>query len=133
MARMLVDAAHSIDGDFLDQQLLVDPGVVNAVVTVGDLGAARCRLGRGPVGTGVLLHGNPPVVDRGAWATARPVRPMLVTVWPARTPVTMLPAVIAPSGWTGSPERGTVAGGHKAWGGSSLAGADWLTACAHRG
>src|SRR5262249_19000948 len=75
MARMLVDAAHSIDGDFLDQQLLGDPRVVNAVVAVGDIGAARCRLGRGPVGTGVLLHGNPPVVDRDAGAPVRPVAP----------------------------------------------------------
>src|ERR1019366_8495242 len=34
---------------------------------------------------------------------------MLVTVWRGAEPVTMLPAVIAPSGWTGTRARGTLA------------------------
>src|SRR5258708_35687893 len=107
MAPVLVDAAHSIDRDFLDQQFLSDPRVIAGAALVSRVGAARCRVGRGPVGSGVLLHENPPAVgcdDTGPrldrW------RPMLVTVWGGAAPVTMLPAGIAPSGWAVAAGRG---------------------------
>src|SRR6266568_6936018 len=57
----------------------------------------------GPCRLGCPAARNPPAVgcdDTGPrldrW------RPMLVTVWGGADPVTMLPAVIAPSGWAGA-------------------------------
>src|ERR1035438_2339851 len=45
----------------------------------------------------------------GTWARLDRWSLMLVTVWGGAEPVTMLPAVIAPSGWTGTRARGTLA------------------------
>src|ERR1039457_3195990 len=46
----------------------------------------------------------------GTWARLDRWSLMWVTVWGGAEPVTMLPAVIAPSGWTGTRVRGTLAG-----------------------
>src|SRR6202011_1655663 len=72
MAPVLVDAAHSVDRDFLDQKLLGDLGLPACVEVVAD---ARRRIGGRGVGSGVLLHDKPPGSAAAGPVTARPSSP----------------------------------------------------------